>query len=112
MSDLEYEQMLERERAVANQVNEMLGKPKNLSPLEKVTAERDQLRTELEKERERVSQISTEIHNLEYAAFNLCESVDEAEIKNVVESTCPERSLRIAIRNIKSVLSAGEGANQ
>jgi hypothetical protein len=91
VSDLEYEQMLERERAVANQVNEMLGKQKILSPLEKVTAERDQLRAELEKERERVKE-------LERLMSWFCRRCEMGEVKS-----------RKTYAAFIKALSAGEG---
>jgi hypothetical protein len=41
------------------------------------------------------------IHNLEYAAFNLCEKTDSDVEQGVIESTCPETSLLLAIRELK-----------
>ena len=41
------------------------------------------------------------IHNLEYAAFNLCEKTDDDIEQGVIDSTCPETSLFIAIRELK-----------
>ena len=48
---------------------------------------------------------------MEYAAFNLCETI---ELKNrdnsrVLESTCPETSLLIAIRDMKDALTPPKG---
>lgn len=51
--------------------------------------------------------IKQSLDNIEYAAFNLCETVDLASRckGRVVESTCPETSLLIAIRDMKEALT-------
>ena len=43
------------------------------------------------------------IHDLEYAAFNLCEKTDCDIPPGVIESTCPEVTLLLAIRRLKQV---------
>jgi len=48
--------------------------------------------------------IEAALTHLEYAAFNLC-SVSEIDIKSIVDSTCPEKSLLIGIRDLKQALS-------
>lgn len=57
--------------------------------------------------------IKQSLDNIEYAAFNLCETVDLASqcIGRVVESTCPETSLFIAIRDMKEVLTLTKERN-
>jgi len=47
------------------------------------------------------------IHNLEYAAFNLCEKTDDDIEQGVIDSTCPETSLFIAIRELKQTPNKG-----
>ncbi len=51
-------------------------------------------------------------YDLEYAAFNLCEKSDSDVGKGVIESTCPETTLLLAIRNLSEVydeiLKAGQ----
>ena len=53
--------------------------------------------------------IQSAIGNMEYAAYNLCDNPDQSIIKikgyYVTESTCPERSLLIAIRDLKAMLT-------
>lgn len=53
--------------------------------------------------------ISQSLGNMEYAAFNLCENTDltTRSKDRVVESTCPETSLLIAIRDLKEATGAG-----
>ena len=50
------------------------------------------------------------IQNMEYAAYNLCDDPRPEQVTRdkfrVTESTCPERSLLIAIRDIKELLNA------
>jgi hypothetical protein len=49
--------------------------------------------------------LSGALYDLEYAAFNLCETRKEEELdERIVESTCPEASLLLAIRKIKSAI--------
>ena len=47
--------------------------------------------------------LSGVIHNLEYAAFNLCKKTDDDVKPGVIDSTCPETSLFIAIRQLKQI---------
>ena len=47
--------------------------------------------------------LSGVINDLEYAAFNLCEKTDDDVHPGVVESTCPEVTLFLAIRKLKQV---------
>lgn len=49
--------------------------------------------------------IEQSLGNIEYAAFNLCETMDllSSGKGRVVESSCPEKSLLIAIRDLKEV---------
>lgn len=59
-----------------------------------------------------VAELKREVHraigNMEYAAFNLCESMnlDSKNGGRTVETTCPEKSLLIAIRDLKEVTGA------
>ena len=46
------------------------------------------------------------IGNMEYAAYNLCEGTESELEAGIIESTCPERSLFIALRELKKL--AGE----
>jgi hypothetical protein len=43
------------------------------------------------------------ISDLEYAAFNLCEKTDDDVGETVIESTCPEATLFIAMRKLKQM---------
>jgi hypothetical protein len=43
------------------------------------------------------------IHDLEYAAYNLCEKTDSDVERGVIESTCPEASLLLSIRRLKEM---------
>jgi len=47
--------------------------------------------------------ITLSISGLEYAAFNLCDQT--RAIDNVMESTCPEATLRIELRDLKQALN-------
>lgn len=48
------------------------------------------------------------LSELEYAAFNLCTNTTEASAERIIESTCPEVSLWIAIRDLKSLLTSAQ----
>jgi len=46
------------------------------------------------------------IHNLEYAAYNLCGEKKYIDLQSgITDSTCPEESLLIAIRDLKTITS-------
>jgi hypothetical protein len=46
------------------------------------------------------------INNIDYAAYNLCD-MSESELEGgITESTCPEKSLFIALRELKKLAGA------
>lgn len=69
----------------------------------------EQAEKTIEQQQQRIAELEIAIKqslgNIEYAAFNLCENTD-LTIRSkgkIVESTCPETSLLIAIRDLKEV---------
>lgn len=44
--------------------------------------------------------------DLEYAAHNLCDETED-DVSRVIESTCPERTLLIAIRDMRALMKEG-----
>jgi hypothetical protein len=46
------------------------------------------------------------LYNLEYAAYNLCDDIKYTDLpKGITDSTGPEESLLIAIRDLKAIAS-------
>ncbi len=62
------------------------------------------LRERLNKVIDKDAQLKQLQSDLEYSAFNLCDIKIEDLEEGIIESTCPETTLLIAIRNLKAMI--------